>query len=95
MQRRNVATTVTAAKNNMAKGPAIHPSCAILHASDSTPDPITPVIICAIAVHRFPSKFKYSILKKKKKKSPFKQKMNFNIEKNIILLIMKKNNSFY
>jgi len=47
----------------MAKGPAIHPSCAMLHASDGTPDPITPVITCSTAVHMFPSQFNYSILK--------------------------------
>ena len=46
----------------MAKGPATHPSCSMLHASDSNPDPITPVIICATAVHMFASQLKYSIL---------------------------------
>ena len=35
----------------------------MLHASDSTPDPITPVTISSTAVHMFPSQFKYSILK--------------------------------
>lgn len=39
----------------MAIGPAIHPSSAKLHAKDNTPDPITPVIICATAVHTVPN----------------------------------------
>ena len=45
---------VTDAKQSIVRGPAIHPSLDMLHASDSTPDPITPVIICAKAVHTFP-----------------------------------------
>lgn len=47
------------AKDSIDNGPAIHPSCAKLHAKDSTPDPITPVIICATAVHTFPSRKKH------------------------------------
>lgn len=43
-----------AAKTTIATGPATHPSIAMLHASDNTPAPITPVIICAIAVHIVP-----------------------------------------
>ena len=35
-------------------GPAIHPSCVKLHANDSTPDPRTPVIMCATAVPNVP-----------------------------------------
>lgn len=49
-----VANRVTTAKSIIANGPAIHPNCAILHESDSTPAPITPVIICAPAVHIVP-----------------------------------------
>jgi len=30
------------------------PSCAIAHAKDSTPEPITAVIMCALAVHLSP-----------------------------------------
>ena len=44
----------------MAAGPATHPSCAMLHASDSTPDPITAVITCAAAVHMLPAAKKRS-----------------------------------
>lgn len=36
-------------------GPATQPICAIAHASDKTPDPITAVIICALAVNHVPS----------------------------------------
>lgn len=43
------------AKSIMDKGPAIQPSWAVLHARDKTPAPITPVIICAVAVHMVPS----------------------------------------
>lgn len=49
-----VANRVTAAQNKIANGPAIHPNCAMLHASDSTPAPITAVITCATAVHIVP-----------------------------------------
>lgn len=49
-----VETTVTAAKRRIAGGPKSHPSWAKLHPSDSTPAPITPVIMCAIAVHIVP-----------------------------------------
>jgi len=35
-------------------GPASQPSCAVLHGRDSTPDPITPVTMCATAVHTVP-----------------------------------------
>lgn len=55
-------------------GPATQPNWAIAHASDNTPDPITAVIICALAVNKVPSIFqnqtqKYfsSLIKKKKK----------------------------
>ena len=44
-----------AAKTIISNGPAIHPNWATLHASDNTPAPITPVIICATAVHVVPS----------------------------------------
>lgn len=43
------ANTITAS------GPATQPNCAILHARDNTPAPITPVIICATADHIVPS----------------------------------------
>lgn len=36
-------------------GPATHPSCAMAHANDSTPDPITAVMMCALAVINVPS----------------------------------------
>jgi hypothetical protein len=36
--------------------PVTHPSCAIAHASDSTPDPITAVMMCAVAVHTVPAR---------------------------------------
>lgn len=36
-------------------GPATQPICAIAHASDRTPEPITAVIICALAVNHVPS----------------------------------------
>jgi len=42
------------AKQSMETGPAIQPSCAVLHARESTPDPITAVIMWAIQVHRVP-----------------------------------------
>jgi len=35
-------------------GPTTHPNCAIAHARDSTPDPITAVIIWALAVIHVP-----------------------------------------
>uniref|UniRef100_A0A0A9ED31 Uncharacterized protein n=1 Tax=Arundo donax TaxID=35708 RepID=A0A0A9ED31_ARUDO len=38
----------------MTAGPATQPSCAMAHPSDSTPDPITAVIMCALAVHIVP-----------------------------------------
>lgn len=46
---------VVAAKSRITTGPAIHPNCATDHASDNTPAPITPVIICATALHTLPS----------------------------------------
>lgn len=42
------------AKRNKVRGPAIHPSCAMAHPSERTPDPITAVMICALAVHTVP-----------------------------------------
>lgn len=44
-----------AAKKTIVSGPPIHPSCAMLHAKDNTPDPITPVTMCATAVHTVPA----------------------------------------
>lgn len=37
--------------------PIAHPSCAKLHASESTPAPITAVIMRALAVHKVPSAY--------------------------------------
>ena len=51
-----------------AKMPAIHPNWAIAHARESTPDPITAVIICALAVIKVPSKTKNQNNERKKKK---------------------------
>ena len=45
---------MTKAKQTMATVPPTHPSCATLHESASTPQPITPVMMCAKHVHRFP-----------------------------------------
>lgn len=39
----------------MATGPETQPSCAIPHASESTPEPITAVIMCALAVISVPT----------------------------------------
>ena len=36
-------------------GPATQPSCAIAHAKDNTPDPITAVMIWALAVTHVPN----------------------------------------
>lgn len=40
----------------MAKGPAIHPNWAVLHANDRTPAPMTPVMIWAMHVHIVPGR---------------------------------------
>ena len=42
-------------------GPATHPICAIAHASDNTPDPITAVIMCALAVTHVPTHAKIPV----------------------------------
>jgi hypothetical protein len=52
---RKDCTAVTPAKNTIATGPPTQPSCATLHASESTPEPITAVMMCAIAVHTVPA----------------------------------------
>lgn len=39
----------------MAAGPETQPSCAMHHASESTPEPITAVIMCALAVISVPT----------------------------------------
>jgi hypothetical protein len=39
-------------------GPATQPNCAIAHAKDSTPEPITAVMIWALAVSHVPLKKK-------------------------------------
>lgn len=39
----------------MDNGPTSQPSCAMLHGRDNTPDPITPVTMCATAVHTVPN----------------------------------------
>lgn len=36
-------------------GPATHPSWPIAQANDSTPEPITAVMMCALAVHSVPA----------------------------------------
>ncbi|KAJ8445852.1 LOW QUALITY PROTEIN: hypothetical protein Cgig2_027933 [Carnegiea gigantea] len=41
--------------------PPIHPSCAVPHASDNTPDPIIAVMMWALAVHTVPVKSCISI----------------------------------
>ncbi|URE02591.1 hypothetical protein MUK42_19783 [Musa troglodytarum] len=38
------------AKQSMDTGPAIQPSWAVLHASESTPEPMTAVMMCATQV---------------------------------------------
>lgn len=43
------------AKSARTIGPATQPSCAIAHAKESTPDPITAVIICDVAVQKVPA----------------------------------------
>lgn len=53
--RRDAFRKVTSANRRRVNGPATHPSCATLQDRDRTPDPITAVIICATAVHTFPS----------------------------------------
>lgn len=42
------------AKSIRTVGPAIHPSCAMAHARERTPDPITAVIMWAVAVQKVP-----------------------------------------
>lgn len=43
------------AKRARTVGPATQPSCAIAHANDRTPDPITAVIICDVEVQKVPA----------------------------------------
>jgi len=38
----------------MAAGLTIHPNWVVAHANESTPEPITAVMICALAVHNVP-----------------------------------------
>lgn len=45
---------MTKAKRSITVGPATQPSCPIAHAKDSTPDPITAVIMCDEAVQKVP-----------------------------------------
>lgn len=45
---------MTKEKRSITVGPAIHPSWPIAHANDKTPDPITAVIMCALAVQTLP-----------------------------------------
>lgn len=56
LQRRKAEVRVTDANASIVKGPAIHPSRDMLHAKDSTPEPITAVMICANAVHTLPDR---------------------------------------
>ena len=46
---------VTTANKKRITGPATHPICAIAHAKESTPDPMTAVTMCADAVIQFPA----------------------------------------
>ncbi len=46
---------VTTANKKRTTGPATHPICAIAHAKESTPDPMTAVTMCADAVIQFPA----------------------------------------
>lgn len=39
----------------MTVGPATQPSCPIAQANDNTPEPITAVIICDVAVQKVPA----------------------------------------
>jgi len=55
LHRRKEEKRVMEAMRRMENGPASQPSCAVLHGRDSTPDPITPVTMCATAVHTVPS----------------------------------------
>jgi hypothetical protein len=55
LHRRKAEKRVEEAISSIENGPTIHPSCAILHGNDKTPDPITPVTMCATAVHRVPN----------------------------------------
>lgn len=48
---------VMRAKSARARGPAIQPSCAVAHAKDSTPEPMTAVTICELAVHTVPAHY--------------------------------------
>jgi hypothetical protein len=50
----------------------------MLHASDSTPDPITPVIMCATAFHAVPSSQFIS------------QSLDFELRKDLMRIIIKK-----
>lgn len=50
---------VVAANIRIQIGPAIHPNCATDHDNDNTPAPITPVIICAAALHTLPDRSHY------------------------------------
>lgn len=45
---------MTMAKQSMDTGPAIQPSWAVLHARESTPEPMTAVMMCATQVHIVP-----------------------------------------
>lgn len=45
---------MTAEKRTITAGPATHPSWAIAQAKDNTPEPITAVIMCALAVQTVP-----------------------------------------
>jgi hypothetical protein len=55
LHRRKAEKRVEEAISSIENGPTIHPSCAILHGNDKTPDPITPVTMCATAVHTVPN----------------------------------------
>lgn len=46
---------MTKAKRIITAGPATQPSCPIAHANERTPEPITAVIICDVAVQKVPA----------------------------------------
>jgi hypothetical protein len=44
------------AKSIRVTGPTTQPSCAVAQARESTPEPMTAVMMCALAVHTVPDK---------------------------------------
>lgn len=54
---------MTIAKSTIEAMPIIHPNWAMAHAKESTPAPITAVMICALAVHGVPAYFSFRLEK--------------------------------